>query len=132
MAASSKSRRVGAAKAAKAATGAWGPMSRTEFVVRVAGSTRKAAALLDVDASQTSRWASGKTVPAPDQARMLVDIEHVLTHVMLVWADEEVAFDWLTTPNANLDGSKPLDWIRREGTSEVVKALRAEAAGAYA
>lgn len=63
---------------------------------------------------------------------MLVDLDHVLAHALLVWADERVARDWLTTPNAHLDGVRPVDWIRLHGTSEVVDALRAEAAGAYA
>jgi putative toxin-antitoxin system antitoxin component (TIGR02293 family) len=107
-------------------------MERAAFVTRVAGGTRKAAALLQVDAAQTSRWATGASVPGPEQSRMLVDVEHVLTHALLVWDDDEVARDWLITPNAHLDGVAPIDWIKRRGTSEVVDALRAEAAGAYA
>lgn len=63
---------------------------------------------------------------------MLVDLDHVLAHALLVWADEGVARDWLTTSNAHLDGVRPVDWIRLHGTSEVVDALRAESAGAYA
>jgi uncharacterized protein (DUF2384 family) len=63
---------------------------------------------------------------------MLVDVDHVLAHALLVWADPAVARDWLTTPNAHLDGVRPVDWIRTYGTTEVVDALRAEAAGAYA
>ena len=63
---------------------------------------------------------------------MLVDLEHVLTHALLVWADVGVARDWLTSSNAHLDGARPVDWIRVHGTAEVVDALRAEAAGTYA
>lgn len=98
----------------------------------MAGGTRKAADLLDVAASQASRWAAGTSVPGPAQARMLVDLDHVLAHALLVWADARVARDWLTTPNAHLDGMRPVEWMRTHGTSEVVDALRAEAAGAYA
>jgi len=110
----------------------WHPEQRARFVTEVAGGTRRAAALLDVAASQPSRWATGESVPGPVQARMLVDIDHVLAHALLVWADAGVARDWLTTANAHLDGLAPVDWIRRNGTSEVVEALRAEQAGAYA
>lgn len=110
----------------------WEPKQRARFVARVVGGTRKAADLLRVDAAQTSRWTSGASVPAPEQARMLVDIEHALTHALLVWADEKVARDWLGTPNAHLDAVAPIDWIRLHGTAEVVDAIRAEAAGAYA
>jgi uncharacterized protein (DUF2384 family) len=63
---------------------------------------------------------------------MLVDLDQVLAHAMLVWPDERVARDWLTTPNAHLDGARPVDWIRLRGTAEVVDALRAEGAGVYA
>lgn len=112
--------------------GAWQPQERAKFVVEVVGGTRRTADLLDVAASQPSRWVSGESVPGPAQARMLVDLEYVLTHALLVWADAAVARDWLTSPNAHLDGARPVDWIRVQGTAEVVDALRAEAAGTYA
>lgn len=115
-----------------AASTKWQPKVRAKFVTEVAGGTRRAADLLDVAASQPSRWVSGESVPGPAQARMLVDIDHVLAHALLVWADPALARDWLTTPNAHLDGVRPIDWIRMHGTAEVVDALRAEAAGAYA
>ncbi|MHB8319203.1 MAG: antitoxin Xre/MbcA/ParS toxin-binding domain-containing protein [Acidimicrobiales bacterium] len=119
------------ARSAKAKD-SWRPEQRARFIAEVAGGVRGAARLLDVQASQASRWASGKSIPGPDQAGMLVDVDHVLAHALLVWADPAVARDWLTTPNAHLDGVRPVDWIRTYGTTEVVDALRAEAAGAYA
>lgn len=125
--------KVGAKGAAPSATSEqWRPVQRARFVTEVAGGTRRAAELLDVAASQASRWASGESVPGPVQARLLVDIDHVFAHALLVWADVRVARDWLTTANANLDGVRPVEWIRMHGTAEVVDALRAEAAGAYA
>ena len=110
----------------------WQPQERARFVVDVVGGTRRAADLLGVAPSQPSRWMSGASVPGPAQARMLVDLEHVLAHALLVWADAGVARDWLTTPKAQLDGARPVDWIRAHGTAEVVDALRAEAAGTFA
>ena len=112
--------------------GRWQPQQRAKFVVEAVGGTRRTADLLDVSPSQPSRWVSGESVPGPAQARMLVDLEHVLTHALLVWADVEVVRDWLTSTNAHLDGARPVDWIRVNGTAEVVDALRAEAAGTYA
>lgn len=108
----------------------WDPERRVALVIEVAGGTRRAADLLDVAPSQVSRWASGESVPAPDQARMLVEVEHVLALLLLEW-EPEVAQDWLTTPNGFLDRIRPVDWIRLHGTTEVVEAIRAEAAGAY-
>ena len=109
----------------------WAPQQRAQFVTQVVGGTRRAADLLDVAPSQASRWASGESVPDAEHARMLVDLDHVLAHALLVWT-ERVARDWLTTPNAHLDFIRPSDWIRMYGTAEVVNALQAEAAGAYA
>jgi len=125
----------GSARSARAtppASRQWHPELRAQFVTEIAGGTRKAADLLAVAPSQPSRWVSGASVPGPVQARILVDIDHVLAHALLVWADVRVARDWLTTPNAHLDGVRPVEWIRMHGTSEVVEALRAEAAGAFA
>jgi len=110
----------------------WQPQERIDFVITVAGGTRQAARLLDVAPSQPSRWASGQSVPGPVQARMLVDLDHVMAHALLVWGNESVVRDWLTTANAHLDGVTPLQWIKQHGTHEVIDALRAEAAGAYA
>jgi len=110
----------------------WQPAQRTRFVTEVAGGTRRAADLLDVAASQPSRWMSGESVPGPEHARMLVDLDHVLAHALLVWADASVARDWLTTANAHLDGLRPLAWMQLHGSTGVVETLRAEAAGAYA
>jgi hypothetical protein len=131
-----KSARKSAARKSTTSVGTaattWQPEQRARFVTEVAGGTRKAAALLDVAPSQPSRWVSGASVPGPEQARMLVDLDHVMAHALLVWADERVARDWLTTANAHLDGVRPVDWIRMHGTADVVDALRAEGAGAYA
>lgn len=128
-----QSRQGGHAAPSQSRAGAsWQPQQRAKFVVEAVGGTRRTADLLEVSPSQPSRWVSGVSVPGPAQARMLVDLEHVLTHALLVWADVDVARDWLTSSNAHLDGARPVDWIRVNGTAEVVDALRAEAAGAYA
>lgn len=121
-----------AAPSQSRAGASWQPQQRAKFVVEAVGGTRRTADLLEVSPSQPSRWVSGASVPGPAQARMLVDLEHVLTHALLVWADVDVARDWLTSSNAHLDGARPVDWLRVNGTAEVVDALRAEAAGAYA
>ena len=88
--------------------------------------------MLGVDVAQTSRWANGESVPDADHAHVLLDVDYVLSHALMVWATPDVARDWLTTPNAHLDGITPIRWIKMHGTAEVVDALRAEAEGAYA
>lgn len=111
---------------------AWRPRERAELVRDVAGGASAAAGLLGVATSQASRWASGETVPSLDQARLLIDLEHVMAHALLLWTTPEGVNDWLTTPNGHLDGQRPIAWIREHGTTEVVDALQAETAGAYA
>jgi uncharacterized protein (DUF2384 family) len=128
----SKKVTVATKRAATSGSKEWQPELRARFVTKVAGGTRRAADLLEVAPSQASRWATGESIPGPAQARLLIDVDHVLAHALLVWADASVARDWLTTPNAHLDGVRPVEWIRMHGTAEVVDALRAEASGAYA
>lgn len=110
----------------------WRPQERAVLVTEAVGGVRAAAALLGVAASQPSRWASGETVPALDQARTLIDVDHVVAHALLLWSTLEGVHDWLNTPNQHLEGVRPITWIREHGTAEVVDALQAETAGAYA
>jgi hypothetical protein len=106
------------------------PDRRSEFVIRVLGNQR-AADLLRVNKSQPSRWKSGEETPGPGAARRLVDLDHVLARLALVW-DESLAADWLTTPNGFLEGATPMQVIESRGTTAVIEAIDAEAAGAYA
>lgn len=110
----------------------WLPQERAGLVTEAAGGVRAAAALLGVAASQPSRWLSGETVPALDQARVLIDVDYVVARALLLWSTPEGVNDWLNTPNQHLGGVRPITWIRDRGTAEVVDALHAETAGAYA
>jgi hypothetical protein len=64
--------------------------------------------MLGVNASQTSRWAKGDERPGPQVAPLLIDREHVLARVRLVWS-EPAATVWMTSANARLDGARPAD-----------------------
>lgn len=85
----------------------------------------------------TSRRASrlaggtGKERPGPDAARRLIDLDHVLARALLIW-DEGVARDWLESPNGYLGGARPVDVLITRGPSEVLDALDAVQAGAFA
>lgn len=105
--------------------------TRTAFVIDTLGGNRVAADLLNVAPSQTSRWASGQSTPKPEQARALIDLDHVLALALQIWVPE-AARDWLTSANGHLDGARPIDVLRTRGANDVVDALRATAAGAYA
>jgi uncharacterized protein (DUF2384 family) len=62
---------------------------------------------------------------------VIADLDHVFAVALQVW-EERVARDWMTTANAHLDFARPIDVVVLRGSAEVVEALRAEAAGAYA
>lgn len=108
----------------------WQPDVRASQVVKVLGN-RRAAALLGVAESQPSRWRKALEVPSPQIAPMLVDLDHIIARLQLIW-DEEVIGDWLEGTNAFLDGARPIDVLRVNGSVPVLEAIEAEAAGAYA
>jgi hypothetical protein len=108
----------------------WQPEVRASQVVRVLGN-RRAAALLGVAESQPSRWRKALEVPSSQVAPMLVDLDHIIARLQLIW-DEEVIGDWLEGTNAFLDGARPIDVLRVNGSVPVLEAIEAEAAGAYA
>ncbi|GLP76643.1 hypothetical protein TUM20983_37530 [Mycobacterium antarcticum] len=103
---------------------------RTEFLAGIVGGA-ELARMLGVSRSQPTRWRSGAEQPGPDAARGLVDLDHVMTRALMLWP-ARVATDWLTSANAYLDGARPLDVLKVRGSAEVIDALDAVAAGAYA
>jgi hypothetical protein len=115
----------------KTTTGlAWAPDERAARLVGVLGN-KGVAQLLNVSESQPSRWKTGQEVPSARSAPLLVDLDHVVGRLLLIW-DSSVILDWLTGANGFLEGARPIDVIAVRGTTEVVEALEAEAAGAYA
>jgi hypothetical protein len=109
---------------------AWQPSRRADFLVDVLGN-KLVADLLNVTQSQPSRWRRAQEVPGPQVAPVLVDLDHVVGRLLLLW-DRAVVGDWLTGPNAFLDGARPIDVLATRGSSQVIEAIEAEAAGAYA
>jgi uncharacterized protein (DUF2384 family) len=110
---------------------AWRPASRVASVVRVLGGVNAAARLLQVAPSQVSRWARGESRPNAVMARRLLDLDHVVAQAQLLWDDDDLVRDWLTTDNQHL-GGRPVDLVVTQGSGPVVDAIRAELSGAYA
>jgi hypothetical protein len=127
----SATRTAAPARAARAGRStSWQAEVRAGQVVRVLGN-RRAAALLGVAESQPFRWRKAVEVPSSQVAPMLVDLDHIIARLQLIW-DEEVIGDWLEGANAFLDGARPIDVLRVNGSVPVLEAIEAEAAGAYA
>ena len=115
---------------ARATRPAWAPDERTARLIEMFGN-KGLADLLAVSQSQPSRWKTGEEVPGPVVAPRLVDLDHVVARLLLVW-DHSVVLDWLTGSNGFLQGARPIDVIATRGTNEVIDAIEAEVAGAYA
>lgn len=129
--------RKSAVKAASAKRGAPRPADdplapeRTRYVVQLLGSGQKLAGLMGVSPSQPSRWASGDERPSMAVAPLLIDLEHVLARVRLVWSGN-AAVIWLESANVYLGGSRPIDVLRMQGPGPVLEALDAAAWGGAA
>jgi len=119
-----------ARRATASAPVAWKPDVRADQIVSVLGNKR-AAKILSVSESQPSRWRNAQEVPSPQVAPALVDLDHIIARLQLVW-DGEVIGDWLEGSNAFLDGSRPIDVLLVHGSIPVLEAIEAEASGAYA
>ena len=105
--------------------------ARTRWLAQAVGGGARLAEMLGVSASQTSRWASGKERPGPRSAPLLIDLEHVLARVRLVWA-EPAATNWMLGANAHLGGARPIDVLTTKGPGPVLDALDAAAWGGAA
>lgn len=109
----------------------WLAAERTEFLARMLGGVTAVARLLDVSASQPSRWRQGKEQPSQAVAQRLLDLDHVVARLALLW-DESLIEAWLISPNAHLGGAAPIDVLRASGAREVLDAIDAELQGAFA
>lgn len=97
---------------------------RTRWLAEAVGGGKALAQLLGVSPSQTSRWAKGEERPGAVAAPLLIDLEHVLARVRLVWA-EPAATTWMVSANAHLSGARPVDVLRLQGVGPVLDALDA-------
>ena len=109
---------------------AWEPSRRAQFLVDILGN-KLVAELLQVAESQPSQWRRAKEVPGPQVAPLVMDLDHVVGRLLLIW-DPSVIGDWLRGSNAFLEGARPIDVLVLRGSTPVIEAIEAEAQGAYA
>lgn len=103
---------------------------RLARLTSVLGNNR-VADLLGVSPSQPSRWRTGAEGLAARNQRAVLDLDYVVTRLHQLWVPD-VAATWLQSPNAHLGGATPVDVLRQRGAADVVRAIDAEAEGAYA
>lgn len=104
---------------------------RASTVAAALGSKAQLAALLEVSPSQPTRWIDGSESPNSENARLIVDLDHVIARAGLLWKPTVIGA-WLNGSNAFLDGARPIDVLRTTGSVPVIDALDQELAGGYA
>ena len=104
---------------------------RAGAVAAALGSKAQLASMLDVSASQPTRWIDGSESPNSENARVIVDLDHVIARAGLLWKPSVIG-SWLNGSNAFLDGARPIDVLRTTGSAPVIDALDQELAGGYA
>ena len=113
-----------------AAAELFGATPGVDRVVAALGSNT-VAELLGVSRSQPSRWRSGAERMSPVNRARVVDLDHVLDRLLAELHPEEAGI-WLSSPNAHLDGGRPIDVLLLRGPSRVLDAVDALAEGAFA
>lgn len=94
------------------------------------GSDRAVAEILGVSASQVSRWRRGQ-VPDLDNADRLAGLA-LVCEMLTRWVAADAIEGWLLGANTHLDGRAPAYLIGMGRVADVVGAIEAEKAGAYA
>ncbi|HVL91088.1 MAG TPA: hypothetical protein VM841_12720 [Actinomycetota bacterium] len=108
--------------------GVGGALSRLEALIAMLGNNR-VARLLDVSASQTSRWRSSKDRPSPDMILRIGDLDHVMFR-LFGQMHATVALDWLDAHNEFI-GTTPAEAIEAGEFGLVHSALALEAQGGF-
>jgi uncharacterized protein (DUF2384 family) len=62
---------------------------------------------------------------------VITDLAHVVARARGMWNDDGV-LDWLDSPNGYLAGATPIAVVLTRGAAEVLDAIDAATAGAYA
>jgi transcriptional regulator with XRE-family HTH domain len=105
-------------------------LSHLEMIRRGLDSDRGIAAILGVSASQVTRWRQGQR-PDRENADRLAGLA-LAVEMLMRWLDADIVEEWLTGPNAHLDGATPSYSIQRSQIAEVVGAVEAMKAGVFA
>lgn len=100
---------------------------RLEYLATTFGSNR-IAELLGVSKSQPSRWRSGKDRMNPENRRRLIDLDYVMSRLLLFMYREQAEI-WLTSFNPLL-GGRPIDALEMKGVGAIIPAIDAQEQGA--
>jgi transcriptional regulator with XRE-family HTH domain len=94
------------------------------------GSQARVARLLGVSRSRVSRWLRTEEPDAVNR-RKLLGVEFLLGRLLDLYG-RDTALKWLQGLNAHIGNRRPIDLLAAGRITEVIAALEAEEAGAYA
>jgi hypothetical protein len=103
---------------------------RLEHITRVLGSDAAVADLLDVSRAQPRRWREGQT-PDPENRDRIIGLDAVIALLSGFLAESSIP-KWLGGVNAHLDNRRPISVLREGRIADVIAAIEAQKAGAYA
>ena len=109
------------------------PVTVTAKVEALRDDFRTAARLADllaVDRSQVTRWLRGAGID-PLNAEKIDLLELVWANLLRLY-ERDAALAWLESLNPHLGDRRPVDLIRQGRTEELMRAIRAERADAFA
>jgi hypothetical protein len=90
----------------------------------------RVADLLGVDRAQVTRWLRGAGIDPANAER--IDLLELVWSNLLRLYEREAALAWLEGVNPFLGDRRPVDLIRQGRTEELMHAIRAERADAFA
>ncbi|MCW2738004.1 MAG: hypothetical protein JWN97_2648 [Nocardioides sp.] len=96
--------------------------TRIDLLVAALGSATRVAECLGVTRLLLTKWRAGKVMPTPAQAKLLVQLDHVVARASLIYVPELIN-DWLTGHDSYLEGARPIDVLHIRGIAEVLEAL---------
>ena len=105
-------------------------IDRLEYIVDTVGSDARAAELLDVNRAQPRRWREGQ-LPDPDNRDRIIGLDAVIA-LLSGYLEPGTIPKWLNGVNAHLGDRRPVGLLREGRVSEVIAAIEAEKAGAFA
>ncbi|MEX2372257.1 MAG: antitoxin Xre/MbcA/ParS toxin-binding domain-containing protein [Dehalococcoidia bacterium] len=97
---------------------------------RDVGGQARLARLIGVSPSRVSRWIASDE-PDAGNRRKIEGVEFVLSRLLDLW-ERETALKWLEGTNAHLGNRRPVDLLGHGRVAEVLEAIEADEAGAYA
>jgi hypothetical protein len=96
--------------------------TRVELLIDALGTATRVAECLRVTRPLLSTWRAGTVMPTLAQAKLLLELDHVVARGSLIYVPE-IINDWLFGHDSYLEGARPIDVLHHRGSADVLAAL---------